>query len=211
MIKQKKTVTALFVTSVFVMLLSSGCYTKFYQPGMEMEGPFSSNELYSRYDSSAIDTTLTREDYIQDYYPGNNGWYDWGSYRNYPHTRWGFDFYNFSPGYYHTYYGYYDYYGTPWWNRYGYNRGNNWWYRGYGGGHGGTPGEPPEQREGRRTRDTYTGGGSTYTQPGGSSGGNPVTTRPAPQAKPAPPPDNRKSSGSSDSGGSQKRTGKRRR
>jgi len=210
MMKRKKTLTALFVTSVFVMLLSSGCYTKFYRPGMEMDGPFSSNELYNRYDSSAIDTTLTREDYIQDYYPESGGWYDWGSYRNYPRTRWGFDFYNFSPGYYHSYYGYYDYYGSPWWSRNGYGN-NNWWYR--GGGHGGyntSPGEPPSQRDGRRPRDSYNGGAPSTTTPGGyTGGGGTVTTTPAPQTKPAPPPNNKKSD-TSDSGSSQKRAGKRR-
>lgn len=207
--KRKKTLTALFITSIFVMLVSSGCYTKFYRPGMEMDGPYSSSELYNRYDSSAIDTTLTKGDYFPDYYP-DNSWYYSGGYMTYPRTRWGFDFYNFSPGYYQSYYGYYDYYGTPWWNRYDYNR-NNWWYRGgYGGGYNTSPGEPPEQRDGRRQRDSYSGGGAVYTQPSST-----VTTTPTTQttqAKPAPQPDNSRSSATSnDSGSSQKRTGKRRR
>ncbi|MBU1919276.1 hypothetical protein KKG66_00400 [bacterium] len=206
--KRKKTLSALLITGVFVMLVSSGCYTKFYRPGMEIEGPYSASELYNRYDSSAIDTTLTKGDYFPDYYP-DNGWYNWGSYRYYPHTRWGFDFYNFSPGYYHTYYGYYDYYGTPWWNRYDYNR-DHWWYRG-GGGYNTSPGEPPETREGRRQRESYSGGGATYTQPsGGSVSGAPVSTTPPAQVKPAPPSNESKSS-TSNSGSSQKRTGKRRR
>jgi hypothetical protein len=212
--KRMKTLTTLFVTSLFVILLSSGCYTKFYNPNMEINGPYSANELYSRYDSSAIDTTLTREDWAPEYYP-DNGWNNSGGYYSYPRTRWGFDFYNFSPGYYNSYYGYYDYYGSPWWYNDRYDN-NSWWYRhggGYYGGGTGAPGEPPSQRDGRRERDTYSGDGSGSTyQPGGSSGGGAVYTPapPAPAVKPAPAPDNSRTSGSGDSGGGQKRTGKRR-
>ena len=88
----------------------SGCYTKFYKPGMEMANdPYS--QLYNRNDSTAIDTTLTKGDWDgsnqypnYDDYRNNNNSYDrwnyWGRPRN--RTRWGFDFDNFYPDYYST-------------------------------------------------------------------------------------------------------------
>ena len=217
--KRKQTIFALLITSLFIALVSSGCYTKLYRPGMETDGPFSSNTLYNRYDSSAIDTTLLREDWIRDYYP-DDGWSYWGGYRDsYHHPRWGFDFYNFSPGYYSSYYGYYDYYGSPWWYRNNYHR--PWYYGGGGYGGGGDIGEPPSQRDGRRTRPGYSDGtgaygtppsggtgGTTYQQPsGGSSGGSGGGSNTGEARN-----DNstQKGGSSSDDGG-QKRNGKRRR
>jgi len=211
---RKQTLSALLITSLFIALVSSGCYTKLYRPGMEMNGPYSTNQLYNRYDSSAIDTTLTRDDWIRDYYPDDN-WYDWGGYRGYyQQPRWGFDFYHFSPGYYSSYYGYYDYYGYPWWYRNHYTR--PWYYGGYS-----SPGgiaEPPSTREGRRTRPHYNGGGSTYNSPP-SGGGSSVYSNPssgsssssggnhdARKADTSP----KKQKSTSDNGG-QKRNGKRRR
>lgn len=152
------------VLIVAASLLLAGCYTKFYRPGMEMgEGEYGT--LYDRYDSTAIDTTLTAEDWGGgDYYPDTyDSWYYWGRPRGV--TRWGFDFYNFSPGYYWSYYGYYDYYGVPWWhNSY---RNYPWWYSD-GGRY--TPSEPPSQRPGGRTH-TAPGGGSVVA-PGGTGGGS---------------------------------------
>jgi hypothetical protein len=207
---RKHTLLALLLTGILAMLVTSGCYTKFYRPGMEMNGSFSSDQLYERYDSSAIDTTLTRQDWYPDYYPynsdysGNNyGWNDWGRPRGY--TRWGFDFYNFSPGYYHSYYGYYDYYGSPWWNR-SYNR--RPWY--YGGGGSAGPSEPPSQRDGRRQREGSRGPGGAYSPPGTPSSGGVYQ---APRNPQAPPPKAVKNPAPAKKpeGNSQKRTGKRRR
>ena len=93
-------------------LLSSGCYTKFYRPGMELSGRGPYDTLYNRYDSTAIDTTLTPPVITDEYprrgydsYDSYDRWSSWGR----PRTRWGFDFYNYDPGYYRSYYGYYDY------------------------------------------------------------------------------------------------------
>ncbi|MCB9367278.1 MAG: hypothetical protein H6506_02085 [Calditrichaeota bacterium] len=185
-----------------LVILSTGCYTKLYRPGMEDMGPFSQSTLYNRYDSTAIDTTLTKPETV-DVYPNNYndyyGWSSWGRPRGY--TRWGFDFDRFSPNYYWSYYGYYDYYGRPWWQDW--NRYNNpWWY--YGGGSG-EPGEPPSQRPGRRSSDTGVPpaviGNGGYASP-------PVYVNPAP-APAQPDPNTQKSPPAEDN--SQKRNGKRRR
>ena len=195
--------------------MSTGCYTKLYRPGMEDNGPVSMGSLYNRYDSTAIDTTLTKPETV-DVYPNYDpyyydNWSAWGRPRGY--TRWGFDFNRFSPNYYWGYYGYYDYYGRPWWQDWHHNHGGGWW-----GGTPGAPGEPPSTRPGRRSTDTaippstigvnYGQGGATYVQPTPTTPGNPSEPGnvknpvPAPIAKPTTPPaeDN-----------SQKRNGKRRR
>jgi len=206
----------LLAAALGLVITSTGCYTKLYRPGMEDAGPFSSQSLYNRYDSTAIDTTLTKPE-VADSYPdyGNYdyyGWSQWGRPRGY--TRWGFDFDRFSPNYYWSYYGYYDYYSRPWWHDW--NNRNPWWY---GPGTPGAPGEPPSQRPGRRSSEVnpqapniggggYSGGGATYA-PAPTTPGNPtpppakqpdpaVKNPPAPQ--PAPAEDH-----------SQKRNGKRRR
>ncbi len=168
--------TKLTLIAMLLSLLTAGCYTKFYRPGMEQAGMGPYDTLYNRYDSTAIDTTLTRPE-ITDTYPDDDyGWYYWGRPRGY--TRWGFDFYNYSPGYYWTYYGYYDYYSRPWWDRYY----NPWWYWGWNGD--GTPAEPPSQRDYGR-RGVPGNSGSGYVAPPPSSGGGYVS----PPAS-TPPPNN---------------------
>lgn len=195
-----KTILKIWIPVLALALLTAGCYTKFYRPGMERPDAAYS-QLYNRYDSTAIDTTLTREDWsAPDTYPESpyyNNWSYWGWRRGYP--RWGFDFYNFSPDYYWSYYGYNDYYGTPWWHT------PYWdpWYRGPGWYNQG-PGEPPSQRErGRR-------------EPGGIGGGPNAAPAPPPAvANPsAPPPNNppqRKDGGNTDQkqSGDDKRGGRR--
>ena len=160
--------------AVLVWLFVTGCYTKLYRPGFN--GPpetMTSETLYERYDSSAIDTTLERTDVFGETYPGGYDNYDrydrwdtWGRYR--PRTRWGFDFYNYSPPYYSGYYGWEDYYGYPWW--YSYDHG---YWGGRGGGGTVAPGEPPSKRPfGRRD--------------GGDSGGSPPSVSPPPSSPPPP-------------------------
>lgn len=195
-----KTRILILAATLGLLILSTGCYTKLYRPGMEDQGPFSSNSLYNRYDSTAIDTTLTKPETV-DVYPNYDPYYDnwsyWGRPRGY--TRWGFDFDRFSPNYYRSYYGYYDYYGRPWWQDWHHR--DPWW----GPGTPGAPGEPPSQRPGRRSSDVTAP--PAYTNPGGGGGGatyvppsNP-TTPPPPEVKlPQPNDDN-----------NQKRNGKRRR
>ncbi len=157
-------------------LLLSGCYTKLYRPGMELAGRGPYDSLYQRYDSTAIDTTLTAPEQT-DYYPNSypetrhGGWSSWGR----PRTRWGFDFYNYDPGYYWSYYGYYDYYSVPWWHDW-YRDG--WWY---GGGHyPGGPGVPEEPRD-RGRRDAPGGGGGSIVNPPPSY---PTSPPPAPSDPP---------------------------
>ncbi len=191
----------LLTATLGLMILSTGCYTKLYRPGMEDNGPFSSNSLYNRYDSTAIDTTLTKPETV-DVYPSydpyyNDSWSYWGRPRGY--TRWGFDFDRFSPNYYRSYYGYYDYYSRPWWH--------DWHHRypHWGPGTPGAPGEPPSQRPGRRSSEATApppvignggmGGGATYAQPAPPPPAAPPTVK-----DPAPQDDS-----------SQKRNGKRRR
>ncbi|MCC6475664.1 hypothetical protein IT157_01300 [bacterium] len=190
----------IFISALALVLLSSGCYTKLYRVNMEQNGPFSTNELYQRYDSTAIDTTLTEPQYV-DTYPNdygwdNSGWNSWGRPRGY--TRWGFDFNRFSPDYYWSYYGYYDYYGRPWWDNYHYR--NPWWYGGGGGSSG--PAEPPSTRPGRRMRDGE-GSPPLYNPGGGSSA--PSYQPPATQPQPVVPPTRK-----DEDDNSQKRNGKRR-
>lgn len=166
------TMTKTILFAAVLGVLTAGCYTKLYRPDgapTGQRGPY--DELYSRYDSSAIDTTLIAPEYDSSY-DDDYGWYYWGHQRRYP--RWGFDFWSYSPGYYWTYYGFYDYYAVPWWNRY-YDPWNRWnWVPPSG------PAEPPSQRDfGRRGRGSGTEGGP-YGAPPPSSGGG--------YAQPAPPP-----------------------
>ncbi len=139
------------IPAVVLWLFVTGCYTKLYRSGINgTQDTYSNDILYDRYDSSAIDTSLTKDDVFPDTYPTGYDYYNyydrwdtWGRYR--PRTRWGFDFYSYSPPYYSGYYGWEDYYGYPWW--YSWDRG--YWHG--GGGTPGTPGEPPSKRPvGRR-------------------------------------------------------------
>jgi hypothetical protein len=181
---------------VLLALMTAGCYTKFYRPGMERAGgPYSS--LYTRYDSSAIDTTLmpdTTAQYDQGY-PGYQPYYDNWSYWGRPRgmTRWGFDFNHFDPSYYNSYYGYYDYYGVPWWN--------NWYSPGYPywGGGSGQPGEPPSRRDVGRREHGDTGGGNVAAPPPANN----------PPIYAAPTPGNSGGQAQPQSGGEKKRDGKR--
>jgi hypothetical protein len=155
------------IGAVAVWLFVIGCYTQLYRPTVNgTPEAISSETLYDRYDSSAIDTTLKKtESYpsaSSDYY---DRWDYWG--RSRPMTRWGFDFNNYYPPYYWGYYGWEDYYGNPWWYS-GYY--DYWW--GYPTGSG-APSEPASKRP--YGRDPNTGGNS-----GGSA--------PAVQPPPSPPP-----------------------
>jgi hypothetical protein len=166
----------LIVPVILLPLLLAGCYTQFYKPGMEGNGNGPYGTLYNRYDSTAIDTNLTPPEPGSQSYPPEEsyGWQYWGRPRGY--TRWGFDFNNFEPDYYWSYYGYYDYYGRPWWDTY-YVPG----YGGWGGYYGnGVPAEPPSKREAGRSRDG--GGGSGYAPPPAQGG----YVAPAPAPAPAP-------------------------
>ncbi|MBI5060102.1 hypothetical protein HZB60_10030 [candidate division KSB1 bacterium] len=167
-------------------LLSSGCYTKFYRPGMEMTGRGPYDTLYDRYDSTAIDTTLTAPVITDEYPPRSYDHYDQWSYWGRPRTRWGFDFYNYDPSYYQSYYGYYDYYGVPWWRNW-YR--DPWWYY---GGQPGVPGAPEQPRE-RGRREAGGGPGSIGTPPPPSSIATPAPANPPPQ--PAKPKDDNKREG----------------
>jgi hypothetical protein len=187
----------LFISALVVVLFSSGCYTKLYRANMEQNGPFTTDELYQRYDSTAIDTTLTEPEYVDTYPDYGYGWNSWGRPRGY--TRWGFDFNRFSPDYYWSYYGYYDYYGRPWWDNWRYRY--PWWYHGGGGG---GPAEPPSQRPGRRMRDTE-GSPPLYNPGGGSTAPSYAPPAPAPQPLPVVPPERKQ-----EDDNSQKRNGKRR-
>jgi hypothetical protein len=166
------------------------------------QGPYST--LYNRYDSTAIDTTLTKPEGTSEYPPAepDYGWYGWGRPRGY--TRWGFDFDRFDPSYYWSYYGYYDYYSRPWW--YSYND-PYWggWYPGYYGGNG-VAGEPPSKRPvGRRDRTSGSGSyGSPSTAP--APGAPNISSAPAatPQSGGTPAPQTPPSNG-----GEAKRDGKR--
>ncbi len=161
-----KRATLVLSGAVVLAILAGGCYTKLYRPGMELaaRGPYDS--LYNRYDSTAIDTTLTEPEYDDQVYPQyDNSWYNWGR----PRTRWGFDFYNYDPAYYWSYYGYYDYYSVPWWN---YPYYDPWWYRPGGPG---IPGEPERPRD-RGRRDAPPLGGGSYVPPAPST---PMTQPPS--------------------------------
>jgi len=176
------TMTKTVILAALLAFLTAGCYTKLYRPEgapMGARGPY--DQIYSRYDSTAIDTTLTKPE-VSDVYPEDDyGWSYWGRSR-YP--RWGFDFWNFSPSYYWTYYGYYDYYAVPWWSRY-----YDPWYNG-GWAPPAAPGEPPSQRNyGRRERPS--GSGGSYAPPAGGGGNS------QPQSAPPPPPQQQKPSGES--------------
>lgn len=182
-----KTIVKIWVPVLALAVLTTGCYTKFYRSGMEQPGsPY--GQIYNRHDSTAIDTTLTREDWAgPDTYPESsyyNNWSSWGWRRGYP--RWGFDFNNFSPDYYWSYYGYNDYYSTPWWyNSYWdpWHRGPGWYY--------GSPGEPPSQRERGRREPGGIGGSPSAPPP------PPSVASPSSPAPPAPPPQ-RKDGGNTD-------------
>jgi hypothetical protein len=190
----------LIVPVILLPLLLAGCYTQFYRPGMEQGGNGPYGTLYNRYDSTAIDTTLTPPEpgEMQSYPPVEDyGWQYWGRPRGY--TRWGFDFNNFEPDYYSSYYGYFDYYGRPWWNSY-YNPGYGGWY---GGNNGyGVPAEPPSKRGAGRGRDEGQPAGGGYSPPPAPPAGGgyaPAPASPTPQgggATPAPAtPDDGKRSG----------------
>jgi hypothetical protein len=196
-----KTLKLSFLFVALLALLTAGCYTQFYRPGMERvaQGPY--DQLYNRNDSTAIDTTLTQDTTAYEptpYYGYSSPYYDNWHYWGRPRTRWGFDFNSFDPAYYWSYYGFYDYYGVPWWNGY-YDPWYGWQYPGWGGGGAGTP---PTKRPGGR-RDHATGGGGTYAAPPAAPS-SPTYVTPTPSN---PPP----SSGSTgqQSGGEQKRDGKR--
>lgn len=208
----KTRILILFAT-LGLIVMSTGCYTKLYRPGMEDNGPFSESTLYNRYDSTAIDTTLEKPEYTGTYaYPPdyyyNDNWSYWGRPRGV--TRWGFDFNRFSPNYYWGYYGYYDYYGRPWW--YDWNRHNNW----RGPGTPGAPGEPPSQRPGRRSSSAATPapvynngsgvGGAVYQNPTTPANPTPPAGKGLTPAKQTPQPTNPPADDNS-----QKRNGKRRR
>ena len=166
---------------------------------MAGRGPYDS--LYNRYDSTAIDTTLTKPE-IVDTYPNTGtyddyGWSNWGRPRG--RTLWGFDFYNYSPGYYWTYYGFYDYYSRPWWDRYY----DPWWYWGWNGS--GTPAEPPSQRDYGRRGNAGSGGG--YQAPPPSGGGGGYNT--PPPSSPPPKQETPNATKNQPQGDSNKRDGRR--
>ncbi len=171
------TMTKTILLAAVLALLTAGCYTKLYRPegmAMDQRGPY--DQIYNRYDSTAIDTTLTPPEYS---YPEDDyGWYYWGQSR-YP--RWGFDFWNYSPGYYWSYDGFYDYYGTPWWSRY-----SDPWYH-WGWSPPSEPQEPPSQRNfGRRERPSGSGGDYAPPPSGGSGGGYAPPQSTPPPASPSP-------------------------
>jgi hypothetical protein len=144
------------IGAIAAWLFVVGCFTQLYRPTVNgTPEAMSSETLYDRYDSSAIDTTLTKTesypDASTDYY---DRWDYWG--RSRPMTRWGYDFYNYSPPYYSGYYGWEDYYGNPWWYSSGYY---DYWY-GYPVGTG-APSEPASKRPFGRSPDTGGGGGSS--------------------------------------------------
>jgi hypothetical protein len=167
-----KMIWLVMIPGVLLMLLVSGCYTQFYKPGMEqgyaMRGD---TALYNRYDSTAIDTSLTRPE--ENYNPGY-GWQDWG--RQY-RPSWDWDFYGYTPDYYWGYYGYNNYYGTPWWYNY-----YNPWYPSYPPGSG-QPAEPPSQRQGGRRQHSTSTGNVTPAPPPAA----PTYTPPAQNQNPPPP------------------------
>jgi hypothetical protein len=198
----KRTLWLIPLLALFT-LLSAGCYTKFYRPGMETAGNGPYDTLYNRNDSTAIDTTLTADtSTYYDTYPDR--WYYWGRPRGY--TRWGFDFYNFSPDYYWSYYGYNDYYGTPWW----YDWNTPWYWRNYPWGGSGGVAEPPSRRPGGgRGRDNISGGSNA--QPAPAQPGSPTYAQPNnPSSPPTSKDDNAsKKSGSDNTGNSNKPGGGR--
>lgn len=171
-------ITLVLLPAALLAFLATGCYTKLYRPGMEQMGQ--DQTLYERYDSTAIDTTLIAEELERDTYtPYNDDWSYWGQRRP---TRWGFDFYNWTPGYYYGYYGYNDYYGSPWWY--------NYWDPWYGpGGQPGVPGEPPSKREGgRRQRNSGGSGGSgAVAAPAAPPASTPTYGNPSPPPPASPP------------------------
>jgi len=196
----KRTLWLIPLLALFT-LLSAGCYTKFYRPGMDMAGRGTYDTLYDRDDSTAIDTTLMPDTstYYDQYPDDSRGWSYWGRPRG--STRWGFDFYNFSPDYYWSYYGYNDYYGTPWWYDWydaGYWRNNPW-------GGTGVPGEPPSQRP--RGRRDY-GSSGANAQPPPSSSGSPTYSQPTNNSN-SPPPATKNDNGAKKQSDDGKRDGRR--
>jgi hypothetical protein len=165
------TMTKILLPAALLVFLTAGCYTQLYRPegaAMSQAGPY--DQIYNRYDSTAIDTTLTQPETTDVYPEDNYGWSYWGR----PRTRWGFDFYNFSPDYYWGYYGYYDYYSVPWWSRYY----DPWYHWGWVPPSG--PSEPPSRRDyGRRGNP---GGGGSYSNPPPQQGGGSYA-----QPQPNPP------------------------
>ena len=143
------------IGAIAAWLFVVGCFTQLYRPTVNgTPEAMSSETLYDRYDSSAIDTTLKKEESYPsagtDYY---DRWDSWG--RSRPMTRWGYDFYNYSPPYYSGYYGWEDYYGNPWW----YSGYYDYW-NGYPVGTG-APSEPASKRPFGRRDNTGGGGGSS--------------------------------------------------
>jgi hypothetical protein len=169
----------LLIPAALFVFLFAGCYTQLYKPDMERTASPQQASLYNRYDSTAIDTSLRRD--TTQYYPGypeDYGWSYWGRPRLGP--IWGFD--NYMPDYYWGYYGYNNYYGTPWWY--------NWYqpnYPYYPGGNGGLA-EPPSKRPSGRSHDT--GGGSYAPPPPSSSGGATAPVYAPPPSQPSNPPAN---------------------
>jgi hypothetical protein len=184
-----KHIALLLIPAILILLLVSGCYTQLYRPGMEQANRQQQATLYNRYDSTAIDTTLRADTTGYQEYP-NDSWYDWGRPVPYsPGPIWGWDYY--SPPYYWDYFGYNNYYGTPWWYNYPYSPG-------YHGGHyGGSIAEPPSKRGGGRSHDNS--GGGSYVAPPPPS--NPPTYATPPPSSPPPQ--------SGNSGDDNKRGGKR--
>jgi hypothetical protein len=185
------------IPAAAVLFLTAGCYTQFYRPTMEgARSAAEQSSLYNRYDSTAIDTTL-REDTsgVYDRYPEDYGWNSWGRPRGY--TRWGFDFNNFDPSYYWSYYGYYDYYGRPWWYNY-YDSNRGWWAP--NPPTSGVPSEPPSKRRARQ---------GEATSPGSNYAPAPPPSAPPSNAQPAPstPPSDNGNSNNGDS--QQKRSGRK--
>jgi hypothetical protein len=171
----------LLLPALAVWLLMTGCYTQFYRASVN--GPpeaISAETLYDRYDSSAVDTTLTKGESYPGGYSSGYDYYDrwdlWGRPRF--QTRWGFDFYNYSPPYYWGYYGWEDYYGNPWW----YSGYYDSWYP-YGTTTPGTPAEPPSKRPfGRRDGENSSSPPpSSVTRPS-----NPPPSYASPPSTPAP-------------------------
>jgi hypothetical protein len=187
------------IPAAAVIFLTAGCYTQFYRPDMESARTVASDsQLYTRYDSTAIDTTLRRDTSdVYDRYPDDYGWNYWGRPRGY--TRWGFDFNNFDPAYYWTYYGYYDYYGRPWWYNY-YDARRGWWTNNPPVTTG--PAEPPSKRRGRLGDSP--GSGESNVTPAPPPPTTPSNVQPAPAS---PPPQNNGNSNNGDN--QQKRSGRK--
>jgi len=192
----KKAWIVMLLPALLLTLLATGCYTKLYRPGMD-QSRMQQESLYNRYDSTAIDTTLVPGEVDENYYRDDYyGWSQWGRPRR---TIWGMDYYGYTPGYYYGYYGYNDYYGTPWWYNY-----YDPYYPYYPPGSG-TPAEPPSKRDGgRRQRPSSGGGSGTYSAPAPPPAAGSPTYNPPSQPSNLPA-----DKGGKDSTDDQKRGGRR--